>query len=241
MSDKGSRRNALRAIAATMWILVVGSPAALARDGSAADTLAQLGCEIRTMDLWDHLEDVEERPPSAIFIEALDEVDAARAALIRVRRVDVLSQLPALVGVSVPALTRVDASDPFDDIVLYPYVPAELYLRIRRAEWRRSEFVGEERLKIGTLCVDLAAHDVTVDGRVVDLTPQEFSLLRFFCERRGRVFSRDQLLKSVWGVDYYGSSRTVDIHVRRLRQKLGPAVEGLETVRGVGYRMRQVQ
>ena len=95
-----------------------------------------------------------------------------------------------------------------------------------------------ERLKMGSLCVDLAAHEVTVDGRYVQLTQQEFALLRFLCQNRGRVYSRRQLLERVWGVDYYGSSRTVDIHVRRLRMKLGNAIGSLETVRGVGYKVK---
>ncbi len=221
-----------------MWILVVGPEAVLARDGSSVEALRQLGCQVRTADLWDRLDDFGEDVPDVIFIEALDEVDAARAAMVRLRAVPRLAELPTLVGVTVSALTRVDLADPFDDIVLFPYVPAELYLRIRRAEWRKSEFSGQERLKMGLLCIDLAAHEVTVAGRQVGLTQQEFALLRFLCERRGRVFSREQLLERVWGVDYYGSSRTVDIHVRRLRMKLGDAVENLETVRGVGYKMR---
>jgi DNA-binding response OmpR family regulator len=117
-------------------------------------------------------------------------------------------------------------------------VPAELYVRVRRIEWRRSEFEAGERLKMGALCVDLAAHEVTVDGRPVALTHQEFALLKFLAQHRGRVFSRDQLLARVWGVDYYGGSRTVDIHVRRLRMKLGAGARTLETVRGAGYKMK---
>ena len=128
--------------------------------------------------------------------------------------------------------------DGFDDLVLVPYVPAELYVRVRRIEWRKSEFEAGERLKLGGLCIDLAAHEVTVDGRAVELTAQEFSLLKFLAQHRGRVFSRDQLLARVWGVDYYGGSRTVDIHVRRLRMKLGSGSKPLETVRGVGYKMK---
>jgi DNA-binding response OmpR family regulator len=89
------------------------------------------------------------------------------------------------------------------------------------------------------MCIDLAAHEVTVDGRGVDLTHQEFALLKFLSQNRGRVYSRDQLLSRVWGVDYYGTSRTVDIHVRRLRMKLGAqASRPIETVRGVGYKMK---
>ena len=143
-----------------------------------------------------------------------------------------------LIGITVSALTRLDVADGFDDFVLDPYVPAELYLRIRRVEWRRSDFAKSDLIKVGPLSIDLAGHDVTVDGRPKQLTNQEYELLRFLCQNRGRVFSRQQLLERVWGVDYYGSSRTVDIHVRRLRMKLGVGVEALETIRGVGYKMK---
>jgi DNA-binding response OmpR family regulator len=149
-----------------------------------------------------------------------------------------LAEVPSLVAITVGQAQRLDGNDGFDDFVLVPYVPAELYMRIRRAEWRRSEFAGKERIKIGAMCIDLAGHEVTVDGRVVDLTHQEFALLKFLSQNRGRVFSREQLLNRVWGVNYYGGSRTVDIHVRRLRMKLGPVADPIETVRGVGYKMK---
>lgn len=223
-----------------MWILVVGSEAKLGREGGAVEALTQLGCRVRTADVWDALDDpnLTRDPPTAVLVEALDEVDAGRAALVRLRSAKVLAEVPVIVGVTLAGLSRLDASDGFDDVVLSPYLPAELVLRIRRAEWKRSEFTAQERLKMGPLCIDLAAHEVTVDSRRIQLTQQEFALLRFLCQHRGRVFSRQQLLERVWGVDYYGSSRTVDIHIRRLRMKLGSAVDNLETVRGVGYKMR---
>lgn len=202
--------------------------------------LEQLGCRVRTVDLWDPLDEtsLRDRPPSAVLIEAIDEVDAGRAALMRMRAVDALREVPMLVAVSLPAIHRLEPGDGFDDFVLFPFVPAELYARIRRIEWRRSEFTGPERVKIGDLVIDLAAHEVTVEDRPVELTHQEFALLSFLAQHRGRVFSRDQLLERVWGVDYYGGSRTVDIHVRRLRMKLGAAAKPIATVRGVGYKMR---
>jgi DNA-binding winged helix-turn-helix (wHTH) protein len=104
-------------------------------------------------------------------------------------------------------------------------------------EWTRSEFATEERLKIGSLVVDRAAHEVSVDGRRVTLTAKEFALLAFLAANRGRVFSRETLLARVWGSRYEGGARTVDIHVRRLRAKLGDALP-LETLRGAGYKLR---
>lgn len=223
-----------------MWVFVIGSSAILQRDDGGLAVLKELGCRVKSHDLWDDLDEPAflDQPPAAILVEALDQFDAGRAALMRIRAVSTLAEVPSLVAVTVGQAQRLDGNDGFDDFVLVPYVPAELYMRIRRAEWRRSEFAGKERIKIGAMCIDLAGHEVTVDGRVVDLTHQEFALLKFLSQNRGRVFSREQLLNRVWGVNYYGGSRTVDIHVRRLRMKLGPVADPIETVRGVGYKMK---
>jgi DNA-binding response OmpR family regulator len=223
-----------------MWILIIGREGQWDRPEGALATLRDLGCPVRTADLWDSFDesDLSSDPPTAVLVEALDEVDAGRAALSRVRAVAPLTEVPVLLAVTVAGMSRVDSRDAFDDFVLIPYVPAELYLRVRRAEWSRSEFSATERIKMGTMVIDLAAHEVAVDGRSLELTHQEFALLSFLAQNRGRVFTRDQLLSRVWGVDYYGGSRTVDIHVRRLRMKLGSAAEPIQTVRGVGYKMK---
>ena len=222
-----------------MWILVVGSPHVVERPEGGAATLQQLGCRVRKADLWDRFDDetLGVEPPTAVLVEALEEPDAGRAALLRLRAVRALSDVPVLAAVTVNALQRIRPTDAYDDIVLVPYVPAELYVRVRRAEWARSEFESPERIKLGRVVIDVAAHEVRLEGRTVELTQQEFALLRFLASNRGRVFSREQLLERVWGVDYYGGSRTVDIHVRRLRMKLGKEYARVETVRGVGYKM----
>jgi len=224
-----------------VWVLVVGREGIEQREQSAVGVLQDLGCSLRVATLWDRLDDDElaENPPATVLIEAGDEADAARAALVRIRAAKSLAEVPVLIGITVSALSRLDVGDGYDDFTLMPYVPAELYMRIRRVDWTRSDFAQQERVKMGPLCIDLAAHEVTVDGRSRQLTHQEFALLSFLCQNRGRVFSRRQLLERVWGVDYYGSSRTVDIHVRRLRMKLGNSINNLETVRGVGYKMKE--
>jgi DNA-binding response OmpR family regulator len=223
-----------------MWILVVGSSSSLQRKDGGAAALSELGCRVRSADLWDSLDafGADPEPPAAILVEAMDQYDAGKAALVRIRAVEALAEVPCLVAVAVGQSQRLDGNDGFDDFILLPYIPAELYMRVRRAEWRRSEFSGKERIKIGPMCIDLAGHEVTVDGRTIELTHQEFALLKFLSQNRGRVFSREQLLSRVWGVNYYGGSRTVDIHVRRLRMKLGNMAEPIETVRGVGYKMK---
>jgi DNA-binding response OmpR family regulator len=224
-----------------VWILVVGSQKLAEAEGGGATTLRELGCKVQSIDLFDPPEDekIGKDPPAAVLIEALDQVELGRAALRTLRARPALASVPMIGAVTVSAMQRLGTEDAFDDLVLSPYVPVELYVRIRRAEWRRSEFSGEGMLKLGALVVDTAAHEVRVEGRPVALTHQEFALLEFLLKHRGRAFSRQQLLKRVWGVDYYGGSRTVDIHVRRLRMKLGPPSDAIETIRGVGYKIKK--
>lgn len=228
------------AISGGVWILVVGSPQLAERPDGGAATLRDLGCRVRVADLWDPLEtDTTFRaaPPAAVLVEALDLVEVGRAALARVRAVAALREVPVLLAVTVGALQRLSAEDAFDDIVLVPYVPVELYVRIRRQEHKKSAFADDEHVKLGPLTIDVAAHEARLEGEKVDLTNQEFALLSFLARHPGRVFTRQQLLERVWGVDYYGGSRTVDIHVRRVRMKLG-SLDPIETVRGVGYKVR---
>lgn len=126
-----------------------------------------------------------------------------------------------------------------DDYVTKPFSPRELILRIKSL-LRRGNRTHEPSavIRAGTLCVDAARHEVTVRGKPVDLTATEFKLLAFLAERRGRVQTRDLLLRDVWGYDNLVDTRTVDTHIRRLREKLGAAADCIDTVRGVGYRLQ---
>jgi DNA-binding response OmpR family regulator len=125
-----------------------------------------------------------------------------------------------------------------DDYVTKPFSPRELVLRVRGLLRRKSE-VGEEttdRVVAGELVIDLPRHEVLVAGRKLELTATEFKLLTLLVQRRGRVQSREQLLRDVWEYESLIDTRTVDTHVRRVREKLGKAARYVETVRGVGYR-----
>jgi DNA-binding response OmpR family regulator len=127
-----------------------------------------------------------------------------------------------------------------DDYVPKPFSPRELVLRVKTILRRaQGKVVPAEVLKADGLLVDLAKHEATVKGKSVDLTATEFKLLATLLERRGRVQSRDRLLTDVWGYEGDIDTRTVDTHVRRLREKLGKAVDYIETVRGVGYRFAE--
>ncbi len=223
-------------------MLVVGHlPRLEAADGVAA-MLRQLGAEVHALDLWDDFNSVVERSRAgggvrAMVFEAGERPDLATAALRAARKVQELEGTPTIVALPPRQITSFDPASGFDDFIVVPCVPAEIYARIRALEWHRSEFSTEERLKVGTLVVDRAAHEVTVEGRRVELTAKEFALLSFLATHRGRVHSRETLLSRVWGSRYDGGARTVDIHVRRLRAKLGDAFP-LETLRGAGYKLR---
>jgi DNA-binding response OmpR family regulator len=221
------------------YIIVVGHGPELEREEGAVTLLRALGAQVRPMDLWDEPSAVapaEGDSVRAVIIEAMDRPDLAAAALRALRRESSLHGCGALIAVSVSQVARLDPSLGFDDFLLVPYVPDELYARIRQVEWRRSEFVNEERLKVGSILIDRLGHEVVVDGQSVPLTAREFSLLVYLCDRRGRVVTRDEALAEVWGHDYEGGARTVDIHVRRLRQKLGSTL-ALHTLRGAGYKV----
>ena len=123
-----------------------------------------------------------------------------------------------------------------DDVLVPPLDGAELALRIARILWRRTGTEDGNLLRRGGLLIDQQRYTVSVDGEVADLTYKEYELLRFLAGNPGRAYTREMLLNQVWGYDYYGGSRTVDVHVRRIRAKIERRDRYIETVRNVGYR-----
>lgn len=133
-----------------------------------------------------------------------------------------------------------------DDYLAKPFSMRELLARMKAVERRTAkqekpaaEAGAEMQLQLGGLCMDFAAHRVSLAGREIDLTPKEYELLKQFLTHIGRAYSRDELLSRIWGYDYYGDTRTVDVHIRHLRQKLAAdssIANAIETVRGLGYR-----
>jgi DNA-binding response OmpR family regulator len=128
-----------------------------------------------------------------------------------------------------------------DDFVLEGATADELAARARRILWRAKQHDSSNVVKCGELVMDLANYTVHVAGRPVELTFKEYELLRFLAVNRDRVFSREALLNNVWGYDFYGGARTVDVHIRRLRSKIEEGhLTFIETVRNVGYRFRSM-
>lgn len=217
-------------------------------DSAAADggeiplLLAELGCDVHTarFDLADlSRATITQRPVVIAIVDIGRDANRARFALRCLAGDDDLATVPTLAAIDVIHLANIDFARGYDDFIVKPVVGAELYARVRQLDWRTSSFDSDEIVKIGSLVIDVAGHEARLAGRPVAFTPQEFELLRFMAQHRGRVFSREQLLSNVWGSGYSGGDRTVDIHVRRLRAKLGAVAGGLiETVRNVGYKIR---
>jgi two-component system alkaline phosphatase synthesis response regulator PhoP len=135
-------------------------------------------------------------------------------------------------------LERLTPDLPVDDFVVLPPQAPELARRIERALWRKHGIDSENFVHCGVLTLDLSNYRVTVNGEPVVMTFKEYELLRFLTMNTGRVFTREQLLNRVWGYDYFGGARTVDVHIRRIRAKI--EIHGhsfIETVRNVGYRL----
>jgi DNA-binding response OmpR family regulator len=126
-----------------------------------------------------------------------------------------------------------------NDYITKPFSPRELVLRVKNLLQRSAPVeTAQDRYQVGELSVDIPRHEVRVNRAVIDLTPTEFKLLTTLMDRRGRVQSREKLLQDVWEYENFIDTRTVDTHMRRLREKLGKAARFLDTVRGVGYRFR---
>ena len=147
--------------------------------------------------------------------------------------------LPVIALLSTEALSRLDSSLPVDDFVVEPWGASEVAARAKRVLDKTRNVANKELIKCGDLTIDLARYEVYVNGRQVDLTFKEYELLRFLASNRGRVFTRDTLLNKVWGFDYFGGDRTVDVHIRRLRSKIEDSTHTfIETVRNIGYRFK---
>ena len=174
--------------------------------------------------------------PEAVLLD-LSTVDLgqAREAVEQCRKL----KIPVVAVLSREALETYDPSLSPDELIIHPLSDSELMVRINQAIYRVKGPVGAQVLKVGELSIDLERYDVTVAGRRVSLTYKEFQLLVLLASNPGRVYSRENLLSQVWGYDYLGGTRTVDVHVRRLRSKIeAPGRSFIETVYLVGYRFK---
>ena len=149
-----------------------------------------------------------------------------------------IQDTPVILVLRVNNVIQVDRDWFFDDFILFPFRKNELSARINLLLWGAES--SEDLLTAGNLKINLKEYSVYYNNQKLNLTYKEFELLRLFFQNRGTVFSRKELLNRIWGVEYIGGTRTVDVHIRRLRSKLGEKFDTMiETVRNVGYRCRE--
>ena len=149
------------------------------------------------------------------------------------------ADLPILALVPSESQATVDPRLEVEDFVFHPFTDAELWARVQRALWRTGRSDNGNVIRVGDLVIDQERYEVSVAGKRVILTFKEYQLLRLLASNPGRVFTRETLLSRVWQYDYFGGTRTVDVHIRRLRSKVEDASHlFIETVRNVGYRFR---
>jgi DNA-binding response OmpR family regulator len=180
---------------------------------------------------------VADFPADAVLVDARRDLARARELCRLLRDAGVAA--PVIAVLTEGGLAAVTADWGTDDVILSTAGPAEVEARLRLALGRQASQAPAtpDEIRSGDLAIDEATYTARLRTRALDLTFKEFELLKFLAQHPGRVFTRDHLLQEVWGYDYFGGTRTVDVHVRRLRAKLGAEHEGLiGTVRNVGYR-----
>ena len=146
--------------------------------------------------------------------------------------------MPLIALMSREKLNGLDSS--VDDFVVKPWEVNEVTARIKRILRKKESIDSEDIIKCGDLVIDLDKYEVSLGNKLILLTFREYQLLKFLASNKGKVFTREALLNKVWGWDYYGGDRTVDVHIRRLRSKIeDPTHTFIETVRNIGYRLRE--
>ena len=212
----------------------------------ASEDLQPLACELQAAgytvstcpwsDTTAHLEG--ETPPDAVLINLIHQPNDALARELLAGDLR-LGQTATIVLLAPEQVESFDSGLAADDFLVWPASSAELVVRLRRALWRRTGVDSNSAVRCGDLVMDLSSYRVFLSGRAIDLTYKEYELLRFLASHPDRVFTRETLLNRVWGYEFYGGARTVDVHIRRLRSKVEDANHSfIETVRNVGYRFK---
>lgn len=202
-----------------------------------ADVVGRAGMSCRVEDSSDILWDGQDSgKPDAVLLDLASlDLSEARRAVSRCRE----RKLPVVAALSREDVSAYDPSLNPDELVICPVSDDEFSIRMQQAVFRVNGPSGSNTLSIGDLTIDLERYEVSVAGRRVTLTYKEFQLLALLASNPGRVYTREALLSQVWGYDYLGGTRTVDVHVRRLRSKVeSPGRSFVETIWNVGYRFK---
>lgn len=183
---------------------------------------------------------VSECPPELVLLDRMLPEEDGMSVLKWLRENNATSGIPVIMltalGTEADKVEGLDSGA--DDYIAKPFGMKELISRIK-ALLRRTGGLSSEKITMGNISIYPSRHEVTADGKQVVLTLKEYDMLMFLVKNRDQVFSRDELLKKIWGYDFSGESRTVDVHIRTLRLKLGKCGEIIRTVRGVGYKAEE--
>ena len=184
-------------------------------------------------------EALRDKKPQLILLDIMLPGEDGLAILRKLRETPATAEIPVIMatakGSEYDKVTGLDLGA--DDYLAKPFGMMEMVSRVKAVLRRTAPKAEQQLLRAGDLCLNLGEHTVTVDGERVALTLKEFEVLRVMMENIGQVFTRDRLLGEIWGYDFDGETRTVDVHMRTLRQKLGKCGDYIQTVRGLGYRM----
>jgi two-component system, OmpR family, alkaline phosphatase synthesis response regulator PhoP len=206
--------------------------------GEAAPVQAEMekrGFSCATATYAEAVEAFNTRPPDSMLVFVTGREDTPEWRL--VQELKKLKNLPVVAIAAEQAFKGLDQRLEIDDFIVAPPSPAELVVRIARLLHKPQNRDSADLIKCDGLVIDLVTCEVTIDGNKADLTFKEFELLKLMAANKGRVFTRQALLDKIWGYDYFGGDRTVDVHVRRLRSKIEDASHTyIETVRNIGYR-----
>lgn len=202
--------------------------------------LSEMGYTVMVSDLADDfLQSAALEVPDLMLLDLTSGISDGMHICKAVKQNATFKETPLLVIADLDELRDVDFAAGIDDYVFPPANTSEIAFRIRLSLWRANKVDSKDTVKINDLAINLANYQVTVAGQAIELTFKEYELLKFLATHRGRVYSREILLERVWGEEYFGGTRTVDVHVRRLRAKLPHATGNMvETVRNVGYRFQ---
>ena len=183
------------------------------------------------------IEQIAGQSPGVMLLDA-DEAPTGSKAWELAQSIRQDMNIPLIALMSREKLNGLDSI--VDDFVVKPWEVNEVTARIKRILRQKGSVDSEDIIKCGDLVIDLAKYEVSLNGKPIMLTFREYQLLKFLVSNKGKVFTREALLNKVWGWDYYGGDRTVDVHIRRLRSKIeDPTHTFIETVRNIGYRLRE--
>ena len=202
-----------------------------------AETIDRAGMSCQIVIDIDQIDENGSTPPDAVLLDfcSLEQVEARHIIEECHDR-----KLPVLAAVTRDTLPGYDPSLNPDEVIVSPVSEVELLARVKLAVYRVAGPAGPKLLRVGDLSIDLERYEVNVAGRRVALTYKEFQLLVLLASNPGRVYTREALLSQIWGYDYLGGTRTVDVHIRRLRSKVEtPGHAFVETIWNVGYRFRE--